>query len=112
MSSTSNSQDVNHRETDARWYPRSDESRAVTDLNRAMNEQKIDLENKLLTARNEIIVLRHEILSLKGKFLQLNEEFLKCKSVTGAIDVRKRNRLLREKIPFAFMPEEHKNTDI
>ena len=107
--STGTHKDKEAKEAETRWYPwDSSNSRPVSRqemedfVHKVLAEQKMEYENKLFSSRNEIFLLRHEILGLKERMLTLSEDYIKLKPI---IDERKKNRLLRTKIPFTFVPE-------
>ena len=86
------------KDSDSHWYPVWN----PRDPGSSIQELKMDHENKLLDMRNEILGLRHEILELKEAVLKLTGELSKYKP---SMDERRRNQMLRQHLPFPFVPE-------
>ncbi len=71
------------------------------------NNYKIEIENKLLKIRNDNITLRHEVIDLRNEIISMKTENLKkdIAKYKPFIDERNRNKLIRQQVPFGFVPE-------
>jgi len=71
-----------------------------------LHDLRMKFENELLQVKNDMILVKYENLNLKSKLLDLEEEMRKFKAKhSELLDERDKNRLLRNHIPFAFLPE-------